>query len=160
MFDVGFWELTLVAVIAMIVVGPERLPVVARTLGRWVGRARGYAHGLTRELEQEVDVEGIRREVNQARESIESQTRHAVDDIDSHTRDAFEDIEDYAADIEEDELDARRLSQSPDDNDGFASQTTEEDPRPADDPVEHGDSQSLSVEREDTEHGRDRGGQF
>lgn len=141
MFDVGFWELTLVAVIAMIVVGPERLPVVARTVGRWVGRARGYANGLTRELEREVDVEGIRREVNEARESIESQTRHAVDDIDSHTRDAIDDIEDYATDIEENELDVERLTQSPDDSDGLESHGTGKESRTADDVAEYGDSQ-------------------
>jgi len=40
MFDVGFWELALIGVVALIIVGPERLPGVVRTAGRWVGKGR------------------------------------------------------------------------------------------------------------------------
>ena len=40
MFDVGFWEVTLIALISLLVVGPERLPKLARTLGAYVGKAR------------------------------------------------------------------------------------------------------------------------
>ena len=40
MFEVGFWELPLIGVVAMIVVGPERLPGLARTAGLWLGKAR------------------------------------------------------------------------------------------------------------------------
>ncbi|MEW8587286.1 MAG: twin-arginine translocase TatA/TatE family subunit, partial [Candidatus Thiodiazotropha sp.] len=40
MFDVGFWELTIIALVALIVIGPERLPKVARTAGLWLGRGR------------------------------------------------------------------------------------------------------------------------
>lgn len=74
MFDVGFWELALIAVIALIVLGPERLPGAARTLGTWVGRARRYAQTLKDELEKEAgagdlrrDLESIRSEVNSVR---------------------------------------------------------------------------------------------
>jgi Sec-independent protein translocase protein TatA len=40
MFDVGFWELVVIAVVALIVIGPERLPKAARVAGMWLGRAR------------------------------------------------------------------------------------------------------------------------
>ena len=40
MFDMGFWEVVLIFVILLIVVGPERLPKLARTVGLWVGKAR------------------------------------------------------------------------------------------------------------------------
>ncbi|MBH04442.1 MAG: twin-arginine translocase subunit TatB [Xanthomonadales bacterium] len=82
MFDIGFWELTVLAVIGLIVLGPERLPVVARTMGRWVGQAKHYMGALTSELEREVKADDIRREVRQAREQIESETRQARDDTD------------------------------------------------------------------------------
>ena len=39
MFDIGFWELTIIGVVALLVIGPERLPRVARTAGLWLGRA-------------------------------------------------------------------------------------------------------------------------
>lgn len=79
MFDIGFWELTLLAVIGLIVLGPERLPVVARTLGSWVGRAKGYMRGITSELEREARVDDIRAQVRRTREQIESDTRSAVE---------------------------------------------------------------------------------
>ena len=79
MFDIGFWELTILAVIGLIVLGPERLPVVARTLGLWVGRAKGYVRGITSELEREVSVDELRADVRRTRERIESETRGAIE---------------------------------------------------------------------------------
>jgi Tat protein translocase TatB subunit len=61
MFDVGFWELTIIAVVALVVVGPERLPRLARTAGQWMGRARRLARELRMELEREVDLSEVRR---------------------------------------------------------------------------------------------------
>lgn len=81
MFDIGFWELTLLAVIGLIILGPERLPVVARTLGLWVGRAKGYVRGLTSELEQESRADEIRTELRRTRDQIESDTRAAIEPV-------------------------------------------------------------------------------
>ena len=81
MFDIGFWELTIIAVIGLIVLGPERLPVVARTLGSFVGRAKGYVRGLTSELAREVDVDDIRSEVRSARQKIESDTHSTMSSL-------------------------------------------------------------------------------
>jgi len=55
MFDIGFWELTLIAVVALLVVGPEELPTLARTTGRWVNKARNFMGDMKDELEGEVD---------------------------------------------------------------------------------------------------------
>jgi sec-independent protein translocase protein TatB len=63
MFDVGFWELTIIAVVALLVLGPERLPALARTAGTWMGRARRLAMDLRRELEREVDVRSDLRDL-------------------------------------------------------------------------------------------------
>ncbi|TCS43756.1 Sec-independent protein translocase protein TatB [Reinekea marinisedimentorum] len=63
MFDVGFTELLLLAVIGVVVIGPERLPTVARTLGKMVGEARRFAAGLQRQLEQEVKIEELNRKI-------------------------------------------------------------------------------------------------
>jgi len=81
MFDIGFWELALIAVIGLIVLGPERLPVVARTLGTWIGRAKGYVRGLTSELEREIDVGDLRSQVKRAREQIEADTRETANQV-------------------------------------------------------------------------------
>ena len=53
MFDIGFFELILIFVICLVVLGPERLPAVARSLGHWTGRARNAFNNLRYELEAE-----------------------------------------------------------------------------------------------------------
>ena len=54
MFEVGFWELVLVGVVALVVVGPERLPELARSAGRWLGAARRMASTFKSDLEREM----------------------------------------------------------------------------------------------------------
>lgn len=53
MFDIGFFELVVVFVIALLVLGPERLPKVVRTLGHWTGRAKATLNNLKYEMERE-----------------------------------------------------------------------------------------------------------
>ncbi|MCI1040169.1 Sec-independent protein translocase protein TatB [Pseudomonas putida] len=56
MFEVGFSELLLVGVVALLVLGPERLPVAARTLGRGLGQARRAMHALRTQVEREIEL--------------------------------------------------------------------------------------------------------
>ncbi|NIE74506.1 twin-arginine translocase subunit TatB [Pantoea sp. Tr-811] len=56
MFEIGFSELLLVGVVALLVLGPERLPVAARTLGRILGQARRAMQGLRTQMEREIDM--------------------------------------------------------------------------------------------------------
>lgn len=53
MFDVGFTELVMIGLVALLVVGPERLPELVRTTGRWIGRAQRMARELRTELERD-----------------------------------------------------------------------------------------------------------
>lgn len=66
MFDVGFSELLLCFVVALVVLGPQKLPAVARTLGRWTGRARSYVRNLTSELERETGGAEFTRDLGDA----------------------------------------------------------------------------------------------
>jgi sec-independent protein translocase protein TatB len=61
MFDVGFWELIIIAVVALLVIGPERLPGVARTAGKWVGRARRFLGSVKSDIERELKADELRR---------------------------------------------------------------------------------------------------
>ena len=69
MFDVGFTELFVLLVVGLIVLGPERLPKVARTLGLWVGRARAMYSNVRSDIERELELEELKR----ARDAIRQQ---------------------------------------------------------------------------------------
>ncbi len=60
MFDVGFWELVLVAVVALIVIGPERLPKAARVAGMWLGRARRTLASVKSEIDRELKAQELK----------------------------------------------------------------------------------------------------
>ncbi|MDT8283450.1 MAG: Sec-independent protein translocase protein TatB [Gammaproteobacteria bacterium] len=61
MFDIGFWEILLILVLALVVIGPERLPGAARQAGLFVGKARRYIEGVRSEVESELDVGEFKR---------------------------------------------------------------------------------------------------
>jgi sec-independent protein translocase protein TatB len=55
MFDIGFWELGVIAVVALLVIGPEQLPGVARTVGKWVGTAKRFVGKVQDDINAEVE---------------------------------------------------------------------------------------------------------
>jgi sec-independent protein translocase protein TatB len=71
MFDVGFWELLLIGVVGLLVVGPERLPEFARTIGRWVGQAQRMVRSVRADIERELETENLRSMINQQEEQIQ-----------------------------------------------------------------------------------------
>jgi sec-independent protein translocase protein TatB len=60
MFDVGFQELALIALVALIVIGPERLPKVARTAGLWLGRGRRFIASVKADIDKEIKAEELK----------------------------------------------------------------------------------------------------
>lgn len=72
MFEIGFWELVLVGVVALVVLGPERLPRVARTMGQWAGRARSYVKHFSSELEREVQVQELRQQAKDFQRELQT----------------------------------------------------------------------------------------
>jgi len=73
MFDIGFSKIIVIFGLALVVLGPEKLPRVAATVGRWVGRARVMAKQFRDQLEQES--EGLRKETDGLREAAEGLRR-------------------------------------------------------------------------------------
>lgn len=69
MFDISFSELFLIGIVALVVVGPERLPKVARAFGILVGRAQRYVNDVKVELQREANLEEIKQMQEDARES-------------------------------------------------------------------------------------------
>lgn len=66
MFDIGFLELLICGIIALLVLGPERLPDAARTAGRWLGRARSMVTQFSSELDRQLKAEELREQLRQA----------------------------------------------------------------------------------------------
>lgn len=117
MFELGFGKLLLIGIVALIVLGPERLPKTARLAGLWIRRVRAYWFNMRAELERELAAEDMRKQFDGAKQAM---------------RDAGDEM--------------RRLSQSthaeqhPDPIDGDASRPeTKAEPLPAPDGDPRGD---------------------
>ncbi|MFC7301770.1 Sec-independent protein translocase protein TatB [Cognatiluteimonas weifangensis] len=83
MFDIGFSELLVIAVVALLVLGPERLPKAARLTGLWVRRARAQWHAVRAELERDLAAEDLRRSLHDTQAAMreaQAALREAGDD--------------------------------------------------------------------------------
>ncbi len=72
MFELSFGKMMIIAVVALIVLGPEKLPKVARTLGHLLGRARGYANQVKQDIDREMQMDELRKLQEQAKDAARS----------------------------------------------------------------------------------------
>ncbi len=61
MFDIGFWELAIIGVVTLIVVGPERMPGLARTAGKWFGRLTRFIGSVKADIDRELKAEEMKK---------------------------------------------------------------------------------------------------
>ncbi|GAC1625815.1 MAG: hypothetical protein NVS9B10_13180 [Nevskia sp.] len=74
MLDISFSELLLCFVVALVVLGPERLPGLARGIGRWTGKARSYMRNLSAELDRESSVAEFRQQIGDAKRILNEES--------------------------------------------------------------------------------------
>ena len=91
MFDISFWELAMIGVVALIVVGPERLPGLARTTGRWLGKARRMVAEVKAEVDRELQLDELKQSLRQQADlngvkDVASQMQTLRDDIQAELR--------------------------------------------------------------------------
>ena len=89
MFDIAFSEIVVIAVVALIVIGPERLPKVARTLGHMFGRLQRYVNDVKADINREMELDELRKlksEVQAAASEFESSINKAAQEVDSGVR--------------------------------------------------------------------------
>ncbi|ROU08903.1 Sec-independent protein translocase protein TatB [Lysobacter enzymogenes] len=91
MFDIGFSEVFVIAIVALIVLGPERLPKAARFAGLWVRRARAQWYSVKSELERELADEELKRSLRQAQDELRS-AQQQLRDGDRALRDGVDDL--------------------------------------------------------------------
>lgn len=79
MFDVGFWELCLVGLVSLLVIGPDKLPAAARVAGFWVGKTRNMVASVKAEIKQELQAEEM-RQIMKEQASIESEFKNVLEE--------------------------------------------------------------------------------
>ncbi|MBC8494196.1 MAG: twin-arginine translocase subunit TatB [Candidatus Thioglobus sp.] len=90
MFDVGFWEFALIGIITLIIVGPERMPSIARTAGKYAGKAKHFIAKIQDDVSDEIDIDQFKKQMNDMdKESniveIFDETKDALNDIKHNT---------------------------------------------------------------------------
>jgi sec-independent protein translocase protein TatB len=96
MFDIGFSELMVIGVVALVVIGPERLPKVARTLGHLFGRLQRYVAQVKSDINREMemaDLGTVKKEFESAARSFESDFKSQAADVEREVRDAQRAVE-------------------------------------------------------------------
>ena len=128
MFDVGFSELLIIAVVALVVLGPERLPKAARFAGLWVRKARAQWYSVKSELELELAQEEMKKHLQDAENSIRAPMQELQQDL----RDAEDGLNaaltDLARSAEADNAAGNGIDTTPD---PAAFETDEPPPPPA-----------------------------
>ena len=98
MFDVGFWEILLIGVVGLLVIGPEKLPEVARNVGKWVGKTRRYIANVRRDFESELNSSDLRELLGEQ----EAQIRELRGMVDETKREIGQSVDTLGAEIEKD----------------------------------------------------------
>jgi sec-independent protein translocase protein TatB len=83
MFDIGFMELLVLAVIGMVVIGPEKLPAVMRTVGKATGQARRFLTGIQNQIEQEVKLDELNKKIMAQEQELKQKVMSAHETEDS-----------------------------------------------------------------------------
>ena len=95
MFDIGFTELMVIGVVALIVIGPEKLPRVARTVGHLAGRLQRYVSDVKADINREIELEELRKmrdSMQQAASNFESSVKSEMDKTESDLNKSVEDV--------------------------------------------------------------------
>jgi sec-independent protein translocase protein TatB len=93
MFDVGFSELMVISIVALIVIGPERLPKVARTAGHLLGRLQRYVNDVKSDISREMQLDELRKLQAEVQESARSLERSVVQEMRTVEQNASETLQ-------------------------------------------------------------------
>ncbi|MCO7245377.1 Sec-independent protein translocase protein TatB [Halomonas sp. Mc5H-6] len=81
MFDFGFFEILVIGVVGLLVLGPERLPRAARTVGLWVGKIKRTVSGMQREISAQLEAEDLRKTLSDQQKKLDDSLRKAKHDV-------------------------------------------------------------------------------
>ena len=113
MFDIGWQEIIILMLIALIVVGPKDLPRVVKTAGQWMGKARGYARDFQRTIEEAADateIDAIKKEIDEANRELSTARRDVAEGADAIKKDVAEGTESVNKMFSEDAMAAAKAN--------------------------------------------------
>ena len=93
MFDIGFWELVLISVVGLVVLGPERLPVAIRSVSKFVGAAKSMANSVKDELSHELKVQELQENLRKAEQM-------GMEDLSPELKSSVEQLKQAAQDVQ------------------------------------------------------------
>lgn len=76
MFDIGFWELCMVGLVSLLVIGPEKLPKVARVVGFWLGKARHVVAVTKEEIKDELKADELKQLIKEQQAQLDAVTEN------------------------------------------------------------------------------------
>lgn len=152
MFDAGFWEFLLIFVIALLVVGPERLPGLARKVGGFVGKARRYLNSVRSDVEREINSQELQDMLNRQ----ESEIRELKTMLSDSQQDIRNSLDQTANAVSSTDADKKNLDFSSDPR--YRNTDPDFDPsdliEPQDSPAPNKVAHDSSSERKDQEQRR------
>ena len=152
MFDVGFSEVVIIAIIALVILGPERLPKVARTIGFWVGKARRMVADVKTDIDREMreselaDLRKLGNEISDVKNEFQSAAGKVADD--SGVESVVESIKKSADDIQSSVSDVTGVDDS--------AQSSVSDVTAADDSAQSAENESSVDDTTDTSQTKEK----
>jgi len=95
MFDIGFWEIALISIIGLVVLGPERLPTAIRSVMRWVNSAKGIANSVKTEISQELKL----HELNEMNDNMIKASKDGFQNLDSDLKESIDEMKRNAQEL-------------------------------------------------------------
>lgn len=123
MFDIGFTELMLIGIVALVVIGPERLPAVAKTAGQWIAKLQRFVRGVKTDLASELDSGDLKKLIGDQREQInelKNMVSTAKKDFEASSQTIVKDAKSKLDDMETSVKDAEELAAGKDSTQGTA----------------------------------------
>ncbi|OOZ36334.1 Sec-independent protein translocase protein TatB [Solemya velesiana gill symbiont] len=104
MFDVGFFELLILGLVALLVVGPERLPKLAHTAGKWLGKGRSMISSVKADIDKEIKAEELKQVLEEQKkkmnplEEVIEETSSTMQDLKNETESTVRDAQNTLGD--------------------------------------------------------------
>jgi len=109
MLEIGFLEMTTIGIVALLVIGPERLPAVAAKVGRYVGKAQKFVRGVRSDISRELETGDLKKLIGDQKDQIDELRQivnTATKDIQTSTKETFKGVEDSVSELKSTVTDA------------------------------------------------------